>query len=105
MVLRVTQAVNEVWVKNPSRIRVTQVGNEIWNIPAPGRLRVTQAVTEVWRSVAGLPLTIEGHADGVARCYAISSQSVLGEGHADGYATARDYAKQPLGPFMMLMGI
>ena len=105
MSIRVSQFVNEVWVTNPSRIRVTQVGNEVWIIPSGGKVRVSQIGIEVWRTVAGLPLTITGYADGQANVYAISSNSQLAEGHADGYATAWEAKDARPAPIMVVMGI
>jgi hypothetical protein len=106
MSIRVTQFGNEVWVKNPSNIRVTQFGNEVWVVSAAGKVRVTQIGIEVWRTVAGLPQTMTGHADGYATAYAISDRAQTTRGNADGYATASERHGKPLtGPIIALMGI
>jgi hypothetical protein len=105
MAIRVTQLGNEVWVINPSKIRVTQVGTEVWMIPTGGKIRVTQLGIETWRSVADEPLTIEGHADGVARPFAYTSFAYTTEGHADGYATAQETSGLKGSAIMVVMGI
>ena len=103
MSIRITQVGNEVWVINASNIRVTQISNEVWVING-GNIRVTQIGAEVWRTVAGSPLTMEGHADGLARVYAISAPSATTEGHADGYAVVRE-TKPTVDPLIAFMVI
>jgi hypothetical protein len=105
MAIRVTQVGNEVWVKNPAHIRVTQIGNEVWVTPFAGNLRVTQAGIEVWRSVANAPLSITGHADGVARVFAYPSNAYATAGEADGYATASSGPRPQNSAIMVVMGI
>jgi hypothetical protein len=104
MAIRITQIGNEVWVINPSNLRVTQIGNEIWVVSASGNIRVTQIGVEVFRTVAGLPLTITGHADGVANVYAMEAHALPTQGNADGYATV--HMSTPFeAPIIAFMGI